>query len=98
MSRIRFPRTITQLHIPRQQVRFFVRDPFSNKLTHYIRRADLIDSIRLNLRSSRTPTSLPLELLNNPAAGPIRGHPRYPFCAKCRLCAFPRRSPQRRRP
>ncbi|CAK7339499.1 unnamed protein product [Dovyalis caffra] len=39
------------------QVRYFVRDPFPNKLTHYLRRAELIDSIRLGLRS-KNPTSL----------------------------------------
>ncbi|CAL1408868.1 unnamed protein product [Linum trigynum] len=66
-----FQRSITQFHILRQQVRFFVRDPFSNKLTHYLRRADLIDSIRLHLRSSRPPTSLPLQVLNNRLLDPF---------------------------
>ncbi|TYJ04090.1 hypothetical protein E1A91_A12G070600v1 [Gossypium mustelinum] len=35
-----------------QQVRSFARDPFPNKLTHYLHRAKLIDSIRLALRSN----------------------------------------------
>ncbi|XP_044469461.1 pentatricopeptide repeat-containing protein At5g66631 [Mangifera indica] len=39
-------KTIAQL-----QTRFYVRAPFPNKLTHYLRRAQLIDSIRLALRS-----------------------------------------------
>ncbi|XP_011009884.1 PREDICTED: pentatricopeptide repeat-containing protein At5g66631-like [Populus euphratica] len=39
------------------QVRYFVRDPFPNKLTHYLRRAELINSIRLVLRSNN-PNSL----------------------------------------
>ncbi|GLT39102.1 hypothetical protein SLA2020_133090 [Shorea laevis] len=45
-----------------QQARFFVGDPFPNKLTLYLRRAELIDSIRLALRSS-SGNSLP-SLLN----------------------------------
>ncbi|KAK8674038.1 hypothetical protein V6N13_112340 [Hibiscus sabdariffa] len=40
-----------------QQVRSFAREPFPNKLTHYLRRAKLIDSIRLALRSN-SPNSL----------------------------------------
>ncbi|XP_007047055.2 PREDICTED: pentatricopeptide repeat-containing protein At5g66631 [Theobroma cacao] len=40
-----------------QQVRSFARDPFPNKLTHYLHRAKLIDSIRLALRSD-SPNSL----------------------------------------
>ncbi|XVF17810.1 hypothetical protein REPUB_Repub10bG0156500 [Reevesia pubescens] len=40
-----------------QQVRSFARDPFPNKLTHYLHRAKLIDSIRLALRSN-SPNSL----------------------------------------
>ncbi|XP_022739645.1 pentatricopeptide repeat-containing protein At5g66631 isoform X2 [Durio zibethinus] len=40
-----------------QQVRSFARDPFPNKLTHYLHRAKLIDSIRLALRSN-SPISL----------------------------------------
>lgn len=39
------------------QIRYFVRDPFPNKLTHYLRRAELINSIRLVLRSNN-PNSL----------------------------------------
>ncbi|KAJ8764246.1 hypothetical protein K2173_005986 [Erythroxylum novogranatense] len=52
----RFPAKI-QLYIITQKVRFFVRDPFPNKLTQYLRRAELIDSIRLCVRSN--PDSLP---------------------------------------
>ncbi|KAE8685378.1 Pentatricopeptide repeat-containing protein [Hibiscus syriacus] len=40
-----------------QQVRSFAREPFPNKLTHYLQRAKLIDSIRLAIRSS-SPNSL----------------------------------------
>ncbi|KAE8686002.1 putative zinc ion binding protein [Hibiscus syriacus] len=40
-----------------QQFRSFAREPFSNKLTHYLQRAKLIDSIRVALHSS-SPISL----------------------------------------
>ncbi|KAF5752947.1 pentatricopeptide repeat-containing protein [Tripterygium wilfordii] len=55
----------TQIHftILTQQARTFVRPPFSNRVTHYLHRAKLIDSIRLALRSS-SPNSLP-SLLSN---------------------------------
>ncbi|XVE87245.1 hypothetical protein DITRI_Ditri18aG0100900 [Diplodiscus trichospermus] len=43
-----------------QQVRSFARDPFPNKLTHYLRRAKLIDSIRLALRSNSPNSVHPL--------------------------------------
>ncbi|KAJ0097915.1 hypothetical protein Patl1_28849 [Pistacia atlantica] len=44
---INLSKTLAQL-----QTRFYVRAPFTNKLTHYLRRAQLIDSIRLALRSN----------------------------------------------
>lgn len=40
-----------------QQTRCYARDPFPNKVSHYLYRAKLIDSIRLALRSS-PPSSL----------------------------------------
>ncbi|KAH7566472.1 hypothetical protein ACOSP7_022978 [Xanthoceras sorbifolium] len=51
------------------QVRSFVRAPFANKLTHYLRRAQLIDSIRLALRSN-SPDSLS-SLLNGRLVDPF---------------------------
>ncbi|CAN1224899.1 Pentatricopeptide repeat-containing protein At5g66631 [Linum grandiflorum] len=69
MNLSRFPRSITQLSILKQQIRFFVRDPFPNKLTHYLLRAELINAIRLQLRS-KEPTSL-LPLLNNRLSDPF---------------------------
>lgn len=39
------------------QTRYYARDPFPNKVSHYLYRAKLIDSIRLALRSN-PPTSL----------------------------------------
>ncbi|KAL1204306.1 Pentatricopeptide repeat-containing protein [Cardamine amara subsp. amara] len=47
-----------------QQIRFFSRDPFPNKVQHYLYRANLIDSIRLSLRSTTSDTTLP-PLLNH---------------------------------
>nr|POE68883.1 pentatricopeptide repeat-containing protein [Quercus suber] len=42
-----------------QQTRCYARDPFPNKISHYLYRAKLIDSIRLGLRSNpSSPTSL----------------------------------------
>ncbi|KAI4314892.1 hypothetical protein L6164_027755 [Bauhinia variegata] len=35
-----------------QQARFYARDPFPSKVSHYLYRAKLIDSIRLRLRSN----------------------------------------------
>ncbi|XP_028772213.1 pentatricopeptide repeat-containing protein At5g66631 [Neltuma alba] len=46
-----------------QQARSYARDPFPSKVSHYLYRAKLIDSIRLVLRSSG-PSSLPC-LLND---------------------------------
>ncbi|XP_010484611.1 PREDICTED: pentatricopeptide repeat-containing protein At5g66631-like [Camelina sativa] len=46
------------------QIRFFSRDPFPNKVQHYLYRATLIDSIRLSLRSTTSDTTLP-SLLNH---------------------------------
>ncbi|XP_010465170.1 PREDICTED: pentatricopeptide repeat-containing protein At5g66631-like [Camelina sativa] len=46
------------------QIRFFSRDPFPNKVKHYLYRATLIDSIRLSLRSTTSDTTLP-SLLNH---------------------------------
>lgn len=40
-----------------QQTRHYARDPFPNKVSHYLYRAKLIDSIRLRLRSN-SPNSL----------------------------------------
>ncbi|XP_010558041.1 PREDICTED: pentatricopeptide repeat-containing protein At5g66631 [Tarenaya hassleriana] len=40
------------------QVRFFGRDPFPNKVQHYLYRANLVDSIRLCLRSASNRDSL----------------------------------------
>ncbi|KFK28339.1 hypothetical protein AALP_AA8G503500 [Arabis alpina] len=48
-----------------QQVRFFSRDPFPNKLQHYLYRATLIDSIRLSLRSTTTSATTLASLLNH---------------------------------
>lgn len=47
-----------------QQIRFFSRDPFPNKVQHYLYRANLIDSIRLSLRSTTSDTTL-YSLLNH---------------------------------
>lgn len=46
-----------------QHTRSYARDPFPSKVSHYLYRAKLIDSIRLTLRSNR-PNSLP-RLLND---------------------------------
>ncbi|OIV94767.1 hypothetical protein TanjilG_12980 [Lupinus angustifolius] len=46
------------------QTRFYARDPFPTKVSHYLHRAKLIDSIRLTLRSNNPNTSLPT-LLNH---------------------------------
>lgn len=46
------------INIPtQQQTRYYARDPFPNKVSHYLYRAKLIDSIRLRLRSN-SPNSL----------------------------------------
>ncbi|KAL4645002.1 hypothetical protein ACB092_02G204900 [Castanea dentata] len=48
-----------------QQTRCYARDPFPNKISHYLYRAKLIDSIRLGLRSNPpSPTSL-VPILND---------------------------------
>ncbi|KAK1586386.1 hypothetical protein Q3G72_002071 [Acer saccharum] len=47
-----FKRLLPAITLTRLQARSFVRAPFANKLTHYLRRAQLIDSIRLALRSN----------------------------------------------
>ncbi|KAF4393209.1 hypothetical protein G4B88_001943 [Cannabis sativa] len=41
-----------------QQTRYYARDPFPNKVSHYLYRAKLIDSIRLALRSNPSKNSL----------------------------------------
>lgn len=69
MNLSRLSRAINQCSIINQQIRFFVRDPFPNKLTHYLRRAELIDSIRLVLRS-KSCKSLP-DLLNSRLLDPF---------------------------
>lgn len=46
------------------QFRFFSRDPFPNKVQHYLYQANLIDSIRLSLRSTTSDTTL-TSLLNH---------------------------------
>ncbi|KAJ4844869.1 hypothetical protein Tsubulata_004363, partial [Turnera subulata] len=58
--------------IQTQQIRFFARAPFPNKVVHYLRRAELIDSIRLALRSNHRPppNSLP-SLLNTRLLDPF---------------------------
>ncbi|KAK8717537.1 hypothetical protein V6N13_044800 [Hibiscus sabdariffa] len=53
----RFSSCKTLFSLLNQQVRSFAREPFPNKLTHYLQRAKLIDSIRLALRSN-SPNSL----------------------------------------
>ncbi|CAH8332720.1 unnamed protein product [Eruca vesicaria subsp. sativa] len=49
-----FSNSVKPLHsiIRTHQIRSFSRDPFPNKLQHYLYRANLIDSIRLSLRST----------------------------------------------
>ncbi|KDP31821.1 hypothetical protein JCGZ_12282 [Jatropha curcas] len=67
MNFTRLSRAINHFKILNQQIRFFARDPFPNKLTHYLRRAELIDSIRLCLRSNSSnslPTLLNTRLLD----------------------------------
>ncbi|KAL6222480.1 hypothetical protein ACLB2K_005872 [Fragaria x ananassa] len=44
-------------HLLKTLTRRYSRDPFPNKLSHYLHRANLIDSIRLKLRTN-TPNSL----------------------------------------
>ncbi|KAG6729515.1 hypothetical protein I3843_01G027900 [Carya illinoinensis] len=56
-------RGINRLYSLTQQTRCYARDPFPNKVSHYLFRAKLIDKIRLGLRSS-TPSSL-APLLNH---------------------------------
>ncbi|KAL1316353.1 hypothetical protein HN51_068557 [Arachis hypogaea] len=46
-----------RLTLQLQQVRSYARNPFPNRVSHYLYRAKLIDSIRLSLRSSN-PNSL----------------------------------------
>ncbi|GMJ07943.1 hypothetical protein like AT5G66631 [Hibiscus trionum] len=53
----RFSSCKTLFSLLNQRVRSFAREPFPNKLTHYLQRAKLIDSIRLALRSD-SPNSL----------------------------------------
>ncbi|WCJ30988.1 Tetratricopeptide repeat (TPR)-like superfamily protein [Euphorbia peplus] len=62
MSCCRLWRPINTFTIQFYHIRTYVREPFPNKLTQYLRRAQLIDSIRLHLRSN-SPNSLPT-LLN----------------------------------
>ncbi|XP_050204672.1 pentatricopeptide repeat-containing protein At5g66631 [Mercurialis annua] len=57
MNITRLLRVINHINFLGNQIRFFVRDPFPNKLTHYLRRSELIDSIRLALRS-KSPSSI----------------------------------------
>ncbi|KAG5379240.1 hypothetical protein IGI04_027082 [Brassica rapa subsp. trilocularis] len=52
MFSLTFSNSVKPLHsVITQQLRLFSRDPFPNKLQHYLSRANLIDSIRLTLRS-----------------------------------------------
>ncbi|KAF2295101.1 hypothetical protein GH714_031501 [Hevea brasiliensis] len=69
MNFSRLSRALNHCSIITQQTRFFVRDPFPNKLTHYLRRAEFIDSIRLCLRS-KSSNSLP-DLLNSRLLDPF---------------------------
>ncbi|XP_065874247.1 pentatricopeptide repeat-containing protein At5g66631 [Euphorbia lathyris] len=69
MNLSRLSRSINNFNILFQQIRYFVREPFPNKLTHYLRRAQLIDSIRLHLRSNSL-NSLPT-LLNTRLVDPF---------------------------
>lgn len=65
MSSLRFSNSAKLIHsITRQQIRFFSRDPFPNKVQHYLYRANLIDSIRLSLRSTTSDNDLS-SLLNH---------------------------------
>lgn len=49
----RFSKSLKPLHsVITHQIRSFSRDPFPSKLQHYLYRANLIDSIRLTLRST----------------------------------------------
>lgn len=50
-------RGVNLLNSVTQQTRCYARDPFPNKVSHYLHRAKLIDSIRLGLRSG-PPSSL----------------------------------------
>ncbi|ESQ31143.1 hypothetical protein EUTSA_v10005592mg [Eutrema salsugineum] len=53
MFSLRFSSSAKLIHsISKQQIRFLSRDPFPNKVQHYLHRANLIDSIRLSLRST----------------------------------------------
>ncbi|KAL0721681.1 hypothetical protein Bca4012_036280 [Brassica carinata] len=61
-----FSKSLKPLHsVITHQVRFFSRDPFPNKLQHYLYRANLIDSIRLTLRSTPVPETDLTSLLNH---------------------------------
>ncbi|VVB18321.1 unnamed protein product [Arabis nemorensis] len=65
MFSLRFSTSVKPLNsVITQQVRFFSRDPFPNKVQHYLYRANLIDSIRLCLRSTTSDTTL-ASLLNH---------------------------------
>ncbi|KAF3488683.1 hypothetical protein F2Q69_00055033 [Brassica cretica] len=53
MFSLTFSNSVKPLHSAiAHQIRSFSRDPFPNKLQHYLYRANLIDSIRLSLRST----------------------------------------------
>lgn len=54
---MRFQKLFRRISILYQQARYYARDPFPNKVSHYLYRAKLIDSIRFILRSD-PPTSL----------------------------------------
>ncbi|KAL5557212.1 hypothetical protein UlMin_039448 [Ulmus minor] len=62
-------RSTTLITTLTQQSRHFSRDPFPNKVSHYLYRAKLIDSIRLSLRSN-PPSSL-THLLNDRLLDPF---------------------------
>uniref|UniRef100_A0A1J3IN84 Pentatricopeptide repeat-containing protein n=1 Tax=Noccaea caerulescens TaxID=107243 RepID=A0A1J3IN84_NOCCA len=65
MFSLRFSNSAKLIHsITIQQIRFFSRDPFPNKVQHYLYRANLIDSIRLSLRSTTSDSDLS-SLLNH---------------------------------
>ncbi|KAJ0239035.1 Pentatricopeptide repeat-containing protein [Hirschfeldia incana] len=61
-----FSKSLKPLHsVITHQVRSFSRDPFPNKLQHYLYRANLIDSIRLSLRSTPPVSETDLTTLLN---------------------------------
>ncbi|PON37435.1 Pentatricopeptide repeat [Parasponia andersonii] len=53
-------RRINHIRSLNQQSRYYARDPFPNKVSHYLYRAKLIDSIRLALRSNPSSSLKPL--------------------------------------